>query len=650
MIKRNKIGLLHITLGSLFSTILIHTFLFVCEANAVPAVDLLNACTSSSGTDGKRCEKHKEFLTGRQRACESELKAEGCGEAMASATAEAKAKFRTCDGKDICLEALDPIKAYYGCTLGVGSAAVDAITGLFTFIPDIFEAGAKCNADLEGKLLRIEEANRLLTSFHKIEMSISVIDNMPCDAVDKLIDGRFKKDEADFRGLRDSPALLRTGPGVPEGTERMREKLKSMTEERAKIAILKKKMREEMKENLDRLWKELGIKINCYNAKEKAQMICYAGATVLTMFTGAGALAKSGQLGRLAKMSGSQKALNAFDRVSRHPDEARAMIARVLQNSKLSMEGRLAEAQAMNGGRPLTRAQEDAVKRAHEFGDGQPGRDGKPAGVYNYTDAQLKEKLRILEDAGFTPDQAKQLIREGITGGDPSKAQVSGSLIDTMEAERKRQIGEPGGQNNLKSINGEDWKEITGNKGDIQYLERLRDGHQADLEKAQKLTGDAKTAAEARVKPGLGKTESDLADHALRHGMVDQAKVRFENAAKYFREAQEADPALYSKPGGERRAFNAEYTYAMAHDPAGVKTAVTAQMKILKGDKQYALMQAQEIEKSLPKYYKNNEVASPAKKHALIGTLIRQREWSLQAGQNVSSIDARLRALGVTVK
>ncbi|MBU6154212.1 MAG: hypothetical protein KGP28_07905 [Bdellovibrionales bacterium] len=71
-------------------------------------------------------------------------------------------------------------------------------------------------------------------------------------------------------------------------------------------------------------------------------------------------------------------------------------------------------------GRELTPAQGDALQRAHEVGRGQPGKaPGTDAAKGNYTMAQLREKTKILRDAGFSDAEASILLRRGLAGDDP---------------------------------------------------------------------------------------------------------------------------------------------------------------------------------------------------------------------------------------
>ena len=67
--------------------------------------------------------------------------------------------------------------------------------------------------------------------------------------------------------------------------------------------------------------------------------------------------------------------------------------------------------------RKLTKEQADAVERAHLVGAGEMGKDGiNPAMIGNYTEAQLREKAKILRQAGFSKLEREKLIKKGIVG------------------------------------------------------------------------------------------------------------------------------------------------------------------------------------------------------------------------------------------
>jgi hypothetical protein len=97
--------------------------------------------------------------------------------------------------------------------------------------------------------------------------------------------------------------------------------------------------------------------------------------------------------------------------------------ARVQANAQLSDADRVARARERLG-RSVTDAQEQALLRAHAVGADETGANGGLAGAFdartgtlNYTRAQLAEKERILREAGFTDEEIRRLMDEGIAGG-----------------------------------------------------------------------------------------------------------------------------------------------------------------------------------------------------------------------------------------
>lgn len=68
----------------------------------------------------------------------------------------------------------------------------------------------------------------------------------------------------------------------------------------------------------------------------------------------------------------------------------------------------------------LSEPQIQAIINAHNIGTGEPGRDGSPAAVGNYTYIQLLQKTRILRQAGFTQNEVRTLMENKIVGIDIS--------------------------------------------------------------------------------------------------------------------------------------------------------------------------------------------------------------------------------------
>lgn len=59
----------------------------------------------------------------------------------------------------------------------------------------------------------------------------------------------------------------------------------------------------------------------------------------------------------------------------------------------------------------------EAVGRAHRVGAGELGADGvRPAGIGNYTASQIREKVEILRAAGYSSDETRLLMEEGVVG------------------------------------------------------------------------------------------------------------------------------------------------------------------------------------------------------------------------------------------
>lgn len=93
----------------------------------------------------------------------------------------------------------------------------------------------------------------------------------------------------------------------------------------------------------------------------------------------------------------------------------------VMANALLSDEERLQAAENLLG--PLSEIQKTTFNRMHEVGSGELGKDeSRPAGVYNYTLSQIREKVRLgaekTEDGKeiFNKKQRRILMEEGLVG------------------------------------------------------------------------------------------------------------------------------------------------------------------------------------------------------------------------------------------
>ena len=67
-------------------------------------------------------------------------------------------------------------------------------------------------------------------------------------------------------------------------------------------------------------------------------------------------------------------------------------------------------------GRVLSEKEVEALEKAHRVGWEAEGEDKTPARIENYTDAQKREKYRILRQAGFSKEEARKLMEDGVAG------------------------------------------------------------------------------------------------------------------------------------------------------------------------------------------------------------------------------------------
>ena len=110
---------------------------------------------------------------------------------------------------------------------------------------------------------------------------------------------------------------------------------------------------------------------------------------------------------------------------------ARGRDPRVLANGRLSQVARRRALFEQN----LKEAQVDAVMAAHDEGNER----GLKCPVYRCSDAQIKQKLRLMEQGGLPPELAKRMIREGFAGSyeDAAAAAPQAFPAEVQEALRR---------------------------------------------------------------------------------------------------------------------------------------------------------------------------------------------------------------------
>ena len=164
-----------------------------------------------------------------------------------------------------------------------------------------------------------------------------------------------------------------------------------------------------------KLWeKVMGVveeqteKIQCMNEGAKMRVGCMVLAEA--SFEVAPALLTGGGTLALAMVMRAKKGERLAD-VFEVPGGGgkRAVSGNLTDRERIAEAGRLLS-------KKLTPDQERALLEAHLVGKGARGADGGPAKLGNYTQAQIVRKGRILRRAGFSPDETRKLMDEGVVG------------------------------------------------------------------------------------------------------------------------------------------------------------------------------------------------------------------------------------------
>lgn len=154
------------------------------------------------------------------------------------------------------------------------------------------------------------------------------------------------------------------------------------------------------------------------------------------------------QIGRRSQHEGNtpsraeqmQKWKDYLGRENQTPDARR--LAEALVNSHVSPEHgslpidpvTIKKAETALDGKRLTEIQRRGLTAVHLVGHGEPGRDGTPAKVGNYTDKQVAEKARMLDMLGFTPQEARTLFQKEVVGMQPPTRGGANEFDDQIEA------------------------------------------------------------------------------------------------------------------------------------------------------------------------------------------------------------------------
>lgn len=317
-----------------------------------------------------------------------------------------------------------------GCNQGgwnfVNNTATRIGEGLAQTVLDIKNVGEEektCNANIEIKRAIFEDYNIAVPEILRLGLpSEADFAELPCNRL------RAKFQEA----------LEQKNREVMTQVQRKREK--NLTPEEQQFVAFRNAKRsmngnliESAKQKLD----EMKVKYQCYNTRTAAEMICEAAATVGTALVGPARLAlQAAKTQRILKIAGAGRAAATAEA------GAAANLARM---SSLSNTQRIAEAEKALG-TALTQAQKEAVIRAHEVGAGTgrgfsvTAKGDLDVSGYNATD--LRQKAKILEEAGLSKTERDILMRRGITGSASDTFKLQTRANDLRLAAERSELGE----------------------------------------------------------------------------------------------------------------------------------------------------------------------------------------------------------------
>lgn len=312
-----------------------------------------------------------------------------------------------------------------GCNQGgwnfVSNFATGIGEGFAQTVLDIKNVGQEemaCDADVERKRAIFEDYNISVPEILRLNTpSEADIQGLPCNR----LKAKFQE------------SLEQKNREVMTQVQRKREKnLTPQEQEFVEFRNSKRATSSDLIESAKSKLDEMKVKYQCYNTRTAAEMICEAAAEVGTLLGGPARLAfQAAKSQRILKIAGLGR-----------ETAATANLARM---SSLSNAQRLVEAEKALG-TTLTQAQKEAVLRAHEVGAGTGrGFTVNAKGdldISGYDATDLRQKAKILQDAGFTQVQRDTLMRRGIAGSASDSFKLQTRANDLRLAAERSELGE----------------------------------------------------------------------------------------------------------------------------------------------------------------------------------------------------------------
>jgi hypothetical protein len=319
-----------------------------------------------------------------------------------------------------------------GCNQGgwnfVTNMATSIGEGLAQTVLDIKNVGQEemaCDADLEKKRAIFDDYNISVPEILRLNSPTEAdLKGLPCN--------RLKAKFQESLEMKNREVMIQV--------QRKREK--NLTVQEQEFVDFRNARRGTSPDLIDSAKKkldEMKVKYQCYNTRTAAEMICEAAAEVGTLLGGPARLAfQAAKSQRILRIAGMGRGAVATAEVG----TATANLARM---STLSNAQRIAEAEKALG-MTLTQTQKDAVIRAHEVGAGTGrGFTVNAKGeldISGYDATDLRQKAKILQDAGLTQAQRETLMRQGITGAASDSFKLQTRANDLRLAAERSELGE----------------------------------------------------------------------------------------------------------------------------------------------------------------------------------------------------------------
>lgn len=234
--------------------------------------------------------------------------------------------------------------------------------------------------------------------------------------------------------------------------------------------------------------------------------------------------------------------------------------ARVIANALLADKERIEKAEELLG-KKLSETQKTALLKAHYEGEGEIGKDGSQAGVYNYTERQLSRKAKILRDeCGFDNSQRRMVIEAGLAATPiPNVANYADPTLQNVIQQYNAEV------NRINRINPSQHVDPNFLARQMNRIEKLADDGRVDATQANNLLSELQTIFVSENPPRSGVREGmwfklrpadmDMLDQpSAKDGVLKWMNLQFD--AIY--EASKGKDPLKSPVTGEISAVYAE--------------------------------------------------------------------------------------------